>query len=479
MLLIDRLLNIAIAFKPPPSTSQMLNEDLVKKSNKLLVIMVAIVKIKKLEIKVRKKLLRKRRKIKFYEMNKILNSIKGSQSTADFLESNKMPELASNSRKPVTNHGPRKSFFDIDIHNKNNIGGKSAQTPREFKNIHLSSRKSFSRNQIPAVSNSLSNMAVLKCNYYLKQDVIYGDKKLKMSGRNVLPEQLPKDLKNINRLVKLAHSMSIKPSDNETPVEGRRYSTIFQSQISSNLKNLQELLVLDLSTERQSCLNFPLIQIPIELFKLSQLKRLHFDCNKIKTIPDEFGTSMVNLETLTISNNRLKGLPMTFKNMKKLQSLHLSHNKFDSFPVVLCEMPRLRFLDLSTNNIDDIPEQIGNLSDLESLLLFHNNLKSLPKSIGNLKSLKTLWLGENKITKLPREITKIPFIDWNEDSFYLSSNLGGNPLVEPPMFICLKGIQEIRVYFQENDTKKVSFSPMSDYKRSRLSNASELSIIND
>ena len=191
------------------------------------------------------------------------------------------------------------------------------------------------------------------------------------------------------------------PMNSSSKLDSSR-TIIINSHLNSNLKNMQELVVLDLSTERQSCLNFPLISIPIELFKLSQLKRLHFDCNQIKIIPDEFGTSMVNLETLTFSNNRLKWLPQNFKNLKKLQSLHLSHNKFDLFPQVLCEMPRLRFLDLSTNNIDSIPDQIGNITELENLLLFHNNIKEVPKTIGNLKYLRTLWLGENSISKLPR-----------------------------------------------------------------------------
>ena len=478
--------------------------------------MVAIVKIKKIEIKVRKKLCKRRKRINFIKMNKILN-IKGTQSTTEFVvdteTARKMPEKKS-IRKISTNYSLRNSKFIEDLEYKNNNGGKSAQSSNDYyfnnkhssnsnlfpqnNNSNYSSRQSnFSRYQMN--SNSMSNMALVKCNYHLKQDVIYGDKKLKMSGRNVLPEKLPKDLRNINRLVKLAHSLSIKQTESntsdysqlETPIPMNSSSKldssrtiIINSHLNSNLKNMQELVVLDLSTERQSCLNFPLISIPIELFKLSQLKRLHFDCNQIKIIPDEFGTSMVNLETLTFSNNRLKWLPQNFKNLKKLQSLHLSHNKFDLFPQVLCEMPRLRFLDLSTNNIDSIPDQIGNITELENLLLFHNNIKEVPKTIGNLKYLRTLWLGENSISKLPREITKLKYLDWNEDSFYLSSNLGGNPLIEPPLYICLKGIQEIRLYFEEHDnTKKLVSQSVTildgSNSKSRLSNASQLSVVQD
>ena len=503
MLLMNRLLNIAIAFKPPPSKSELISEELKKKRNKLFVIMVAIVKIKKIEIKVRKKLCKRRKNINYIEMNKILN-IKGTQSTTNFNggivvdtdTDRKMPELNS-SRKVVTNHGLRNSRFLDDLEAKNN-GGKSALTPREYyytnasnRNISNSRQTNFSKYKIQ--SNSMNSLALVKCNYHLKQDIIYGDKKLKMSGKNVLPEKLPKDLKNINRLVKLAHSLTLKnaengdESQNNTPTYmstsklDTHRNSIVNPNMSSNLRNLQDLVVLDLSTERQSCLNFPLISIPIELFKLSQLKRLHFDCNQIKFIPDEFGTSMINLETLTISNNRLKWLPQTFKNLKKLQSLHLSHNRFDLFPEVLCQMPRLRFLDLSTNNIDALPAFIGDIVDLESLLLFHNNIKEVPRGIGNLKNLRTLWLGENKIRRLPKEITKLKYLDWNEDSFYLSSNLGGNPLEEPPLHVCLKGIHEIRIYFQENTiTRNSNYTPNAGGETtSRLSNASPLMEIRD
>lgn len=92
----------------------------------------------------------------------------------------------------------------------------------------------------------------------------------------------------------------------------------------------------------------------IELFQMKQLRRLYLDCNQIKYIPDEFGLTMVNLEVLTISNNRVKWLPMSLKNLKKLESIHLSHNKFDLFPFVLCQMESLKFLDISSNYINDI-----------------------------------------------------------------------------------------------------------------------------
>jgi Leucine-rich repeat (LRR) protein len=79
----------------------------------------------------------------------------------------------------------------------------------------------------------------------------------------------------------------------------------------------------------------------------------------------------------------------------------------------------------------------------------------LPEDIGKLQQLRTLWLGNNKLKKLPREMVKLNNLEWNNNFLDLSSNIDGNPLEEPPLDVCLRGILAIKEYFGEKrETKR-------------------------
>lgn len=285
-----------------------------------------------------------------------------------------------------------------------------------------------------------------KYHYHLKLDKIYGDKKLKLCGQCTAPSNLSNDLKQLGKLTKQTNS-----KENLNSIRS----------IDFDPDQKIDFEVLDLTAERQSGLNLPIIHLPIDLFNFKQLRRLHLDCNQIRTLPDKLGENLVNLQVLTVSSNNLQYLPDTLENLNKLQSLHLSNNKFKYFPLVVCRIESLKFLDLSTNEIEDVSTEIGEMKNLETLLLFQNRLKILPESIGRLAKLRTLWLGNNKLTHLPKEISMLNSLEWDNQSFALSTNLEGNPLVEPPFEVCSKGIQAIKEYF---NAKKVKSKPAKKAK---------------
>lgn len=276
-----------------------------------------------------------------------------------------------------------------------------------------------------------SHQKLSKYHYHLKFDRIYGDKKLKLCGKCIIPVNLSNDLKQLNKLTR----SSVLEDEEKIPLSFKDNSIQFDA--------------LDLTTERQSGLNLPIIFLPNDLFTFKQLKRLHLDCNLIKIIPEMLGENLTNLEILTISSNQLQTLPKSMANLTKLKSLHLANNDFRQFPESVCQISSLRFLDLSSNRIENLPYSIGNLIKLKSLLLFENRIKNVPKTIGNLINLETLWLGNNKLTNLPFEITQLNNLDWN--GYLLSADIDGNQLVEPPQDICSKGLTSIRNYFQSKN----------------------------
>ncbi|RUS89431.1 hypothetical protein EGW08_002804 [Elysia chlorotica] len=203
---------------------------------------------------------------------------------------------------------------------------------------------------------------------------------------------------------------------------------------------LMELEVLDLSPEREACLDYKLAMVPSDIGKLLNLSTLMLDTNDLLQVPVEI-TLLTNLQRLALSNNHLSELPNGFPRLKNLHSLHLANNKFEVFPLEICDITSLVFLDLCDNLIKALPKKISNLTKLETLLLFINRLTKLPDTIVKMEELRSLWLGNNSLRTLPKGFGYLTKLDWRER--YTSSILDGNPLVSPPLEICRMGPQAI------------------------------------
>ncbi|XP_064607052.1 uncharacterized protein LOC135471671 [Liolophura sinensis] len=215
------------------------------------------------------------------------------------------------------------------------------------------------------------------------------------------------------------------------------------TNIPNSLFNLIDLEVLDLSPERQSCLDYKLAEIPPNIGKLVNLKVLCLDTNELLEVPVQI-CLLKNLERLALSNNNLTSLPAGFADLENLTSLHIANNDFTEFPKEVCQLKNLQFLDLSDNHLVNLPEEIGELKQLVTLLLFYNDLTSLPDSLCSLTELTCLWVGNNRIQQLPRRFGNLRKLDWGVR--YTSSTLDGNPLIHPPIEICRMGPEAIEKY---------------------------------
>ncbi|KAK3591273.1 hypothetical protein CHS0354_004320 [Potamilus streckersoni] len=100
------------------------------------------------------------------------------------------------------------------------------------------------------------------------------------------------------------------------------------------------------------------------------------------------------LETLSLENNCLSGLPDSFQNLVNLIQLNLSHNQFINFPAPLCQLRKLDAVDLSRNRITYLPENISTCQSIE-INLNQNQISRLPESIADCPRLKVLRLEEN------------------------------------------------------------------------------------
>lgn len=214
-------------------------------------------------------------------------------------------------------------------------------------------------------------------------------------------------------------------------------------ELPRSVFNILELEVLELSPDREACLDFKLVELPPGIGKLVNLKVLVLDTNEMETLAPEV-TLLVGLERLALSNNHLSSLPAGFKNLKNLRSLHLSNNEFETFPSELCELENLEFLDMCDNLLVELPAQICKMKGLHTLLLCFNRLEKLPDSVCKMSELRCLWLGNNMLKSLPKNFGQLKNIDW--DWRYISSLLEGNPLTRPPIEVCRLGMGAIDRY---------------------------------
>ncbi|XP_044415394.1 LRR receptor-like serine/threonine-protein kinase EFR [Triticum aestivum] len=169
-------------------------------------------------------------------------------------------------------------------------------------------------------------------------------------------------------------------------------------------------------------------EIPPSLKNISQLKTISLVSNKLTgTIPDELG-KLPNLYYLDLAENMLSGgipealykynqsslqilrlgsnmlgktLPSNFGDtLLNLDELYLDENNFEGhLPASLGNISGLFELDMSFNNfVGQVPSSFGNLGTLYYLNLQQNNLLGcIPIELGSLKQLNHLDMSDNSL----------------------------------------------------------------------------------
>ena len=201
---------------------------------------------------------------------------------------------------------------------------------------------------------------------------------------------LPKEIENLQRLETLF-------INNTTIMYGGQITVM---QVPVEIGKLKNLKVLDFSSTR-------LASLPKEIGNLTNLENLYLSSCSLNTLPAEIG-NLANLEELSLSNNPdIIIIPVEIGKLKKLKYLHLGNcGNIQVLPTQIENLSNLQKLYLSSCNLASLSKEIGNLVNLEYFgLRYNRNLSSLPKEIGKLKKLKYLSLeGCEKLTTLPKEI---------------------------------------------------------------------------
>ncbi len=140
---------------------------------------------------------------------------------------------------------------------------------------------------------------------------------------------------------------------------------------------------------------------------ISSFENLIFDHNFIKTITASTFTNCLQLESLSLFDNKITAIePESFATLPYLTFLRLCNNKLshiDGF--TFGKLQNLKRLLLGKNAIKTLTEDsFKDLTQLEILLLTHNKINALsPKIFTGLACLEELYLHHNTIKIIPSE----------------------------------------------------------------------------
>ena len=260
-----------------------------------------------------------------------------------------------------------------------------------------------------------------------------------------------------------------------------------RNPLPNELFTFYHLQVLDLSSKGTESEISLLEYLPIELFRLRNLKVLNIDFHNIRKLPNEIG-GLMKLEILTLTRNKLAKLPVTFSSLVSLKYLHIASNCFEQFPEVIniflnftyhsfklslffkviCKLKKLTYLDMSCNRLKNIPNDINHLIELDTLILNDNQIENLPSNLADCSNLRTLYLAFNKIKRLPNNFFYLKNLDWNQNGPLAINCLNGNPIEYPK--IESKGLNEIFKILKENSSDCIVCHTSSDNNDDQLHN---------
>jgi len=149
-----------------------------------------------------------------------------------------------------------------------------------------------------------------------------------------------------------------------------------------------------------------LSEIPENLSKLTNLKRLVLEGNQIATLPENL-SKLTNLRVLHLSDNQIATLPESLSKLTNLQYLSLWSNQIATLPESLSKLTNLQYFHLSNNQIDTLPESLSKLTNLLRLDLEDNQIVTLPESLSKLTTLRYLDLSDNQIAILPESFSRL------------------------------------------------------------------------
>lgn len=188
----------------------------------------------------------------------------------------------------------------------------------------------------------------------------------------------------------------------------KNLTTLHMRNTHRNLTNMPPSLesLTSLTDVDLSCNQLP--KVPDALYTLTNLKRLNLSSNLIVELSLALEVWQ-ELEVLQLSDNELTSLPASLCKLSSLKRLYVNYNKldFDGIPSGIGKLSALEVFSACGNVLEMIPEGLCRCGSLKKLLLGSNKLITLPDTIHLLKDIEVLDLSNNPNLIMPPKPTSM------------------------------------------------------------------------
>ncbi|XP_065660164.1 protein flightless-1 homolog isoform X2 [Hydra vulgaris] len=267
------------------------------------------------------------------------------------------------------------------------------EIPEELENASELLVLNLSNNRLTSIPNQL---------FMNLTDLIFLD--ISSNSLETVPPQLRR-LTNLQTLIlnnnPLMHAQLRQlPSLTQLHTLHLRNTQRTLSNMPNKLDNIETLTDLDISHN-------DLPRVPESIYRMNNLKRLDLSHNQITEL-SSLVDSWSKLETLNVGRNQLTGLPATICKLTNLKRLYTNSNKikFEGIPTGIGKLLNLEVFMAAWNQLECIPEGLCRCLKLKKLILHSNCLVTLPEGIHFLTNLETLDTRNNpKLVMPPKPVS--------------------------------------------------------------------------
>jgi len=139
--------------------------------------------------------------------------------------------------------------------------------------------------------------------------------------------------------------------------------------------------------------------------KLKIASRLDLSNIKINSFPLKMGSTLENIIEINLDNCGLKRAVGGLFNFKRLETLSLNNNQLSTLPVTFSELKHLTTISLRNNNFKQIPRCIFEIENLQNLDLSGNPSLIIPPEIYELENLTLI--SDQVLKKKHRNVLRI------------------------------------------------------------------------
>lgn len=143
------------------------------------------------------------------------------------------------------------------------------------------------------------------------------------------------------------------------------------------------------------------VAVPEIIFDLKELIYLDLFRCSLDTLDFCHLSDLSSLETLSLNESDILGLPESIYGMRSLKVLSVMYTQITELPQDLLKLSNLQYLGLNGLAIDKVPDVVGKMTGLTHLYLGKTDIRVLPEEMKGLVKLQHLALWETPLETLP------------------------------------------------------------------------------